>query len=85
MALLAGCQNVEIREVTVVTYVLGDGCFAERGTTVASSVEGRGEGEVGVDVLTQSGAVQGAGAALSVLDRVLSSRVGCGPDPGSER
>jgi len=71
LAALAGCQD--IRELVVVTYVVGDGCRAVRGVQDASN--GSGNGAIDVSVPAQHGA--GAGSMALALERALASRVEC--------
>lgn len=71
--LLQGCQDVTVREVTVITYVVGNGCQAVRslddGTSARAEVSPGGSGQ-GLDV---------AGAGIAQIARLLASRVGCEP------
>lgn len=74
LPLLVGCASsyIHIEHVLVQTSV-GAGCSAKRGSE--STRNAQGEGDVGVDVLTQSGDAEGTGAGA--LAAMLNSEVEC--------
>lgn len=71
---LSACGNVEIGGDVNVYSVAGEDCALIRGTTSDLSGAGGGGGEV--NVVTRTGSAQGQGQGT--LDRVFTSRMGCG-------
>ena len=63
------------RDLHVVTYVVGDGCEAVRGTTGDTGGEQAGGGRVG------AGEGNGNGEQAGTAQSLLASRVGCRKAP----
>lgn len=82
---LAGCNNLALRELYVVTYVTGDDCYATRSSDAELNAQGSGSGQVGADAVTQSGDASGTGQGAAALARLLASKVGCEPTPDGPR
>ena len=84
---LAGCTSSPPTDITIhgpltiVTYVTGDGCHAERGSSGAQQGTQDVSGGADANVTTQTGTGTGTVAQGGTAEALLASRVGCDERP----